>query len=46
MSSLTQKLGPGWERINENDYFNEGKTVELLKEVMMIASHHYEKAYI
>jgi hypothetical protein len=29
MSSFTQKLGPGWERINKNNYFNQGKMDDL-----------------
>ena len=42
MSSFTQKLGSGWERINENDYFNQGKMVELQKEEEMTTSEDYE----
>ncbi len=43
MSSFTQKLGSGWEGINENEYFN---TDELQKEVEVTTSEDYEKAYI
>jgi hypothetical protein len=43
MSSFTQKLGSGWEGINENKYFN---TDELQKDVEMTTSEDYEKAYI
>jgi hypothetical protein len=38
MSSFTQKLGSGWEGINENEYFN---TDELQKEVEIVTSEGY-----
>jgi hypothetical protein len=41
--SETQKLGAGWNVINENKYFN---TDELPKEVEMTTSDNYAKAYI
>jgi hypothetical protein len=47
MPSFTQKLGAGWERINSDNYFHEGRTDDVLqKEVIMTTLHLYEEAYI
>ncbi len=47
MSSITQKTGARWDRINTDNYVNKvGKDNALQREVMMTASHQYEKAHI
>jgi hypothetical protein len=47
MSSITQKLGAGRDRINTDIHFNKGgKDNALQREVMMATQHQYEKAHI
>jgi hypothetical protein len=46
MSSFTQKLGAGWERINKDNFCHNVRMDVLQKLAMMTISHQYKEAYI